>query len=201
MTCNDLYIAEQSAINDLFDFLNGAFFENALSKSVLTIQRADRGCYGWFTAWSAWQSGDLKSTEINLCADYLDRPPLEVIGTILHEMCHLWAFKFGIKDTSRSGVYHNAKFKQIAEGRGLILEKDKKRGYVGRGLTEVAQKAVEPFLTRLVSLRRVSPVKPDKKCSSTRKYVCPSCGISVRATREVAIMCVDCNENMGLASE
>ena len=34
------------------------------------------------------------------------------------------------------------------------------------------------------------------KTSSTRKYVCPVCGNSVRATKEVRIMCVDCNELM-----
>jgi len=31
-----------------------------------------------------------------------------------------------------------------------------------------------------------------KKPSSTRKYVCPKCGLSVRATKAVRIACVDC---------
>ena len=35
-----------------------------------------------------------------------------------------------------------------------------------------------------------------KKKSSTRKYKCLSCGISVRATKEVRIMCIDCNMKM-----
>ena len=41
-------------------------------------------------------------------------------------------------------------------------------------------------------------VKP-KRCS-TRKYVCPTCGMSVRATREVNIKCGDCDIQMIVAS-
>ncbi len=39
-------------------------------------------------------------------------------------------------------------------------------------------------------------VSPARKPSSTRKYICPHCGMSVRATKEVRIMCVDCMEVM-----
>lgn len=35
-----------------------------------------------------------------------------------------------------------------------------------------------------------------KSESSTRKYVCPCCGMSVRATREVRVICMDCDEQM-----
>lgn len=31
-----------------------------------------------------------------------------------------------------------------------------------------------------------------KKKSSTRKYVCPKCGLNIRATKEVRIACIDC---------
>ena len=34
------------------------------------------------------------------------------------------------------------------------------------------------------------------KSSSTRKYVCPCCHTSVRATKQVNIMCADCDEYM-----
>ena len=37
-----------------------------------------------------------------------------------------------------------------------------------------------------------APPKP----SSTRKYICPCCGMSVRATKEVHIMCMDCGKQM-----
>ena len=34
------------------------------------------------------------------------------------------------------------------------------------------------------------------KPSSTRKLICPCCGNSVRATKTVRIMCMDCMEQM-----
>ena len=34
------------------------------------------------------------------------------------------------------------------------------------------------------------------KNTSTRKYICPICGQSVRATKRVNIMCMDCNAPM-----
>ena len=34
------------------------------------------------------------------------------------------------------------------------------------------------------------------RTSSTRKYICPCCGMSVRATRTVRIACIDCDEQM-----
>lgn len=40
--------------------------------------------------------------------------------------------------------------------------------------------------------------KPKKKKSNQRKYVCPKCGTSVRATKNVRVMCADCMELMVL---
>ena len=36
------------------------------------------------------------------------------------------------------------------------------------------------------------------RTSSTRKYICPCCGNSVRATKEVNLACLDCNAPMVL---
>ena len=35
---------------------------------------------------------------------------------------------------------------------------------------------------------------PTKPKSSTRKYICPCCGNSFRATKDINVMCLDCNE-------
>ena len=36
----------------------------------------------------------------------------------------------------------------------------------------------------------------EPKKSSSRKYVCPCCGMSVRATKVVNIACMDCDEQL-----
>lgn len=43
--------------------------------------------------------------------------------------------------------------------------------------------------------------KPKKKKSNQRKYVCPVCGTSVRATKDVRVMCADCMTLMELEAE
>ena len=35
-----------------------------------------------------------------------------------------------------------------------------------------------------------------RRTSSSRKYICPCCGLSVRATRTVRIKCIECDEEM-----
>ena len=34
------------------------------------------------------------------------------------------------------------------------------------------------------------------RTSSSRKYMCPCCGMSVRATKVVNVACLDCNEQL-----
>ena len=36
--------------------------------------------------------------------------------------------------------------------------------------------------------------KTGKRKTSTRKYQCPCCGNSFRATNEIRVLCMDCNE-------
>lgn len=116
----------------------------------------------------------------------------------------------GIADTSKGGKYHNKHFKSIAEERGLIIEYVQYIGYSKTTPTEdfIAVLSENGLLDFDMKTARVGikqsggdgndngtdtnippPSKP--KCS-TRKYVCPSCGISVRATKEVNIACLDC---------
>lgn len=43
----------------------------------------------------------------------------EVLGILAHEACHAIAERRGVKDTSRQGRYHNARFRALAEEVGL----------------------------------------------------------------------------------
>lgn len=37
-------------------------------------------------------------------------------------------------------------------------------------------------------------IQTGKRKTSTRKYQCPCCGNSFRATKEIRVLCMDCNE-------
>ncbi len=144
--------------------------------------------------------------EINISAEYLNRPTENIISTLLHEMCHLYAMENGIKDTSNGGHYHNKEFKRIAEERDLKISYGK---YIGWSITEPTEnlmKTIKKYkLDTTMDYVRMGgradgggdsnngENKPPKKKTSTRKYICPVCGNSVRATKDVNIGCLDCN--------
>lgn len=112
----------------VFDQLNEKLFEGCLPKCMLTVQAEGRkhGILGWTTVYKVWtgtQEGD--QWEINLVAEYLNRPYLEVISTLLHEMVHLENLSKGVKDVSGFG-YHNSNFKEAAEKRGMWCGKHSK---------------------------------------------------------------------------
>ena len=107
-------------LEEAFDVLNQRFFESALSRPAITIQSTP-GAHGHFTPYDAWDDSGLKLKEINLGAESLHRPVPNVIVTLMHEMIHYWCHSQGIKDTSRGNTYHNKRFKEEAEKRGLII--------------------------------------------------------------------------------
>jgi len=62
-----------------------------------------------------------------------------VLGTLLHEAAHALAHVRGIKDTSRQGRWHNARFKTLAEEVGIEVTKDPRIGWSPTTLTETTR--------------------------------------------------------------
>jgi hypothetical protein len=178
-----------------YDKLNKKFFTDALIRPVITIQKTPR-TFGHFTCWNSWEVSGAGYPEINLGAEQLDRPLANTLATLLHEMVHQYCFVSKIKDTSSNGRYHNRRFKAEAEKRGLTITKGEGIGWsVTQPGEEFAAWVLSAFTERIKAHRcqEVNFLISGKAKSSTRKYLCPKCGLSVRATREVRIACVDCN--------
>lgn len=201
-------------LNKLFDLLNDHYFENALVRPTITIQSTPRA-YGHFSMRDdTWVSVTGNSNEINIGAGTLARPIENVCATLLHEMVHYYCHVNGIKDTSRGNTYHNKRFKEIAESHGLIVDHDEKYGWtMTTPSDDLLDFILENELTDILITRNEfygvavagtgahsstgASVPP--RTSSSRKYVCPCCGNSVRATKCVHIACMDCREKMVLA--
>lgn len=189
-------------LDELFNVFNEQFYYGELQKPIITVSPdMTAGAYGWCTSWKAWkrkvEEGEPEGYyEINMCAEHLTRPFTEICGTLLHEMVHLWNLQVGVQDTSRGGTYHNKRFKTEAEKRGLIIEKDAKYGWTITTLSPEATEFVESLGHTGFTLSRTKMTKLEatkaKKKSSSRKYVCPVCGQSIRATKETNILCGDC---------
>ncbi len=199
----------------VFKLINEEYFGNSLEVPTITIQ-STVGAYGHVSVAKVWHNEDKATHELNLSADYLNRPIENVVATLIHEACHLYAMQNGIKDTSNNGVYHNKRFKELAEDRGLHIERHEKYGWT---ITEPTEETLEFCIDN--SLEDIQIVRgsgisygisggksgngsalPPKtrKPSSTRKYICPCCGNSFRATKELRVMCMDCNEEFILAN-
>ena len=197
-----------------FRLINQDWFNNELPDCIITAIPTAKA-YAHYTPWNAWETAKGQKREINISTAYLDRPTEEIVSSLLHEMTHMYCdCVLNVQDTSRGGTYHNKIFKRVAEEHGLIIEKDARYGWT------ITSPSDELFLwccdheeLREIEMCRTLPTAtftgghsnnkgtgtaPTGKNpnSHSRKYVCPCCGNSVRATKIVRIACLDCNEEM-----
>lgn len=193
-------------LEKIFRTLNADKFGGELEVPIITVQSTPKA-YGHFTCGKVWMNahGD-DQYEINIGAGTLNRPIENVVSTLLHEMVHLYNQMHCIKDCSRGNTYHNKRFKAKAEEVGLIIEYDSKIGWSVTSPSEelldyIIKQGWEDILINRNDGLRISGGSGDgdKKKSSTRKYQCPCCGMSVRATKEVHISCMDCNVQLEIA--
>lgn len=197
-------------LNKLFDKLNIALFEGALSRPIITIQNTPNA-YGHVTVMKTWLSGNERRRELNIGAGTLARPIEETVATLIHEMVHIYNLDNEIKDVSRGGAYHNKRFKEEAEKRWLLIEHDKSYGWT---ITKPSDKLIEWCIAEELEEIKIqysalgffdfgddeddneAPTpkgRPKgKPTSSTRKYICPNCKASVRATRDISLICGEC---------
>lgn len=200
-------------LNKIFDLLNAEYFESTLSRPTITIQSTPRA-YGHFTLNDdTWVSSIGGSHEINIGAGTLSRPIEEICATLLHEMVHYFNYNNQVQDCSRGNTYHNRRFKEAAEQRGLMVEHSKKYGWshtsptdallefvLANDLTDILLNRNEQGYFRVGGGTGThnggAEIGKPPRTSSTRKYACPCCGMSVRATRTVRIKCIDCDEQM-----
>lgn len=200
-----MQISEATAfLEQAYIALNKKFFGGELPPVIITIQSSPKA-YGHYTTWDAWHEGEEGYREINIGAETLDRPVPEIMGTLVHEMVHHYCAVNNIKDTSRNGTYHNSKgFKRVAEGTGAILvDYDPRIGYSPTRPTEALIAFIEEQGWTGVNLSRQSILglpggKGRGRSNGVRKYVCPNCHCSVRATKAVNIGCLDCGTVMEL---
>lgn len=109
-------------------------------------------------------------------------------------MVHLWNLQTDVQDTSRGGTYHNKKFKAVAEEHGLIIDQHPKYGWTITSLNGQAAEFIKGMDGQGFKLYRSKiPKIKTSSSSSSRKYVCPGCGMIIRATKEVNVICGDCN--------
>lgn len=188
------------ALEDIFDKLNAIYFEGKLPKPVLTIQTTPK-TYGHCSTKKIWKSETEGMYEINLGAEFINRPKEQTCATLLHEMVHLFCNENEITDTCQHGRYHNKNFKTECEARDLIVEYDRANGYAHTSPTDAfKQKIAEAGIDLTVRFARVMPkAKAKAERAKAHSYVCPICGQTVRTTGELSLICGVCEVPMSRA--
>lgn len=201
-------------LDRIFAFFNKEFYNSELQKPIILIQSNGRNTnvLGWCTTQKLWRDREKTESyyEITICAEYLNRNIEEVIATLLHEMVHLHNLQNDIKDVSRGKSYHNKRFKRVAEDKGgLIIEYDKRIGWSITTLKDSTKDLIRKLKPKieLFKVARQNALeieiedgeeegedKKKKKKSSMRKYVCPTCDIIIRATKDVNVICGECGQ-------
>lgn len=131
-------------LEKMFRALNRDSFGGELEEPIITIQSTP-GAYGHVTVGKTWKRKDDWRHELNMAADWLERPIEEVTATLIHEMVHLYNIKKGIQDCSRGGTYHNKKFKEEAEKHMISIEKHEKYGWT---ITKPTEELVDYIISQ-----------------------------------------------------
>lgn len=197
-----------SQLEHMFNALNTDFWGGELPPVIITVQ-SKPGTYGHSSRAKVWQRKEDSLYEINVAAEVLSYPVEETIDTLLHEMVHIYCRMNEIKEVSNGTAYHNKRFKEIAEGHGLMCVYTGSRyGWNTTPGDKLIEYAIEKGWNEIqISRTTLQPIRigaagasqtgaPQaqgvKAPSSTRKLICPQCGQTVRATKKVNILCGDC---------
>jgi len=183
----------------VYDKLNVKYFGGTLEKVTITIQK-NLKAYGHFTPDKIWSSDTEQTHEINISPNF-DRSTCEIVGTLLHEMVHLYAHMNNIQDTSRQGRYHNKDFKKLAEERGLIIKYG--GDTIGHSVTECSESLIQWIEDNKINFVKCyqsfveRETKPPKPKPPKYKFLCPTCGLQIETTTEKArLTCLTCGKEL-----
>lgn len=202
-------------LHKAYNLLNERFFDKKLPIVALTIQAAGNRSLsmGWCTQEPIWsdKEGNIKMYEINISAEFLRMPFIETMDTLMHEMVHLYNLVNGIKDTSRSGTYHNKSFKDSAIKHGFEFthdKPDKKYGFSFVSLSEETKKVILdlPINQELFRIARkaadvvseenteeATEIKEIKERKKTFRWICTECDQVIRSTKpDIKVICGRC---------
>ena len=198
-------------LEKMYNTINTDLFNGELPIPIITVQ-SSKGSWGHSSRSKIWKRKQDDAYELNISAECINECIEEIVDTLIHEAIHLYCREKGIKEVSRGGIYHNKEFKKLAEEKLLkcyynekigynttpvgndrlfdyILSKDWSEIKIGRGEKTIS-------LPTGISIINIDTGEVKISTSSTRKYQCPKCLNSCRATKDINIICGDCNIKM-----
>jgi predicted SprT family Zn-dependent metalloprotease len=202
--------ATYTSLDTAYGYFNRWLFDNQLPACLITMQRRN-GSYGYFalSRFANASSPEEWTDEIALNPAYFaHRRPIEILSTLVHEMCHLWQHHFG---TPSSNSYHNKEWAAKMRHVGLLPTATGAIGgkQTGQKMTHlilphgdfalVAAKLQTTYPAIFYHDRESDDQNANtskKKVASRTKYICPGCGLKAWAKQQAAFFCATCQKPM-----
>lgn len=201
-----------SNIEKIYNSTNQDFWGGELPPVIVTCQSSP-GSFGHSTVSRVWRRNEDELFELNIACEVLDYPIEEILDTVIHEQVHLYCRVHGVAEVSRGGSYHNKRFRDLAEGHGLLcfysgsaygwnttatnndrlLEYALEKGYSELRISRKSSRGIRIGGAAGQHMGAAAGGKGGKRPSSTRKLICSGgCGQTVRATKTVNVICGNC---------
>ena len=137
--------------------------------------------------------------EVLLTPEGLAGSPVEILALVLHEAAHSVANARGVRDTSRQGRYHNARFRAIAEELGLEVIRDPPFGWSSTAMPiATAARYCETLMLLEAALAGAPPVRSDQQPIRAVACECgPRARTGPRGSAALAVLCTACRRGSG----
>jgi hypothetical protein len=208
---------QNKALVQAFDFINEKIFEAGVSTPMIIFTRNANSIGGYFTAKKWHNEIGEEIHEIAINANSMRDDIVELMGTLIHEMVHLWQQDHG---TPGRGGYHNKEWAAKAKEIGLI-PKDTKTGKetgdsisteltVGglaeKVIADMPEEIILPWMAEAISglpengngggAKPPEASEKKKNSSGRSKYKCPVCFLNAWAKPGASIICGSCDKLM-----
>jgi hypothetical protein len=149
-----------------------------------------------------WQVHGADRHEVLIGGEGLQRGPVDVLGTLLHEAAHGLAQARSVQDTSRQGRYHNFRYAALARELGLEVTVQPPIGWSATTVPEPTAAAyagqLEELAAALVLWRRLELYSGGGSRSRNLLGCVCGCGRRIRVATatlaEAPIVCGGCAE-------
>jgi len=197
-------IQQYSILQEIYDYFNFSFFDNKLPEIVFTIDYRKKQTLGYFH-FKKLKQGDKYISIISLNPDDFDRDNINIISTIVHEMCHAWRAYVPEKKPSSNG-YHDRLWSTKMQSIGLIPSSTGEEGgkKTGSKMTHYIEKnglfeqKTNEFISAHDNIFLFSGIAQLKqKTAENRnkiKYKC-SCGEKLYSQPGLEATCKKCNSD------
>jgi len=192
---------EYETLDVAYNFFNKQLFGGELPTCLITLQHygaRTRGYYSRDRFQYKYKKG--KTDEIMLNPDhFLDRTDAQILSTLVHEMVHLWQWRFA---TPRRAGYHDKEWANRMEEIGLMPSNTGEKGgeRTGQKMFHYIIKGGSFDVSCRVFLKMGKinlgsyVVVKGKKAPSKMKYECPSCQLKVWGKPDLLVLCMECEQ-------